>query len=796
MPISKEVLKRIMQTRVPSFKEHWLNERQNQAVFSSINKPLFIVAGPGTGKTTVLAIRILYLVFVEGFSPNSILATTFTRKAANELRSRVLSWGNTVKAAIIEETKDDSLLFWINSIDINQIITGTLDSIAQEAIENDRQPTEITPVIIDAQLANGFIRKEVLFQDGVYQNQELKQAISGITGIAIRDLNVPKMIKSLSSLSDRFIHDLVDLDELCVSNPQYQVLKDTIQRYWDFLKGNHLMDFSLLEQEFLQRALVGRLDSIRQVKAVFVDEFQDTNPLQEEIYYSLCNQLKATFTVVGDDDQSIYRFRGATVDIFSRFEDRIETRLGEEWTPIRVDLVTNYRSTPSIVEFSNVFLALDTNYSAARTPRKQRIVSINENTARNDSVPVLGMFRGTVEELSKDLAKFLNEVFSGGGHQIGIGKTGTESYKELLIKKGICGNWGDAVLLSSTANDFTSSNRERLPHFLRTQLNEFNVPVFNPRGRSITDIDQVRYALGLILLCLDNNGQTQNEYFRTRNWAGAASNEMSRWRRDAISLLKDESQPYHDELNHFVNCWASHTTGDGQSWPSEWPLVELLFTIMRWIPLFRDDPEGQIYLEVLARTITTAGKLSKYSGRILFDSRYYASSIHDIFMEVMLPIANREVDVDEEIMPNVPRDYFPIMTIHQAKGLEFPLVIVDVGSDYKINHPKQRFSRFPESGSEVHLVENALSPFSPIGNLRCQREELQRAFDDLRRLYFVADTRAQDVLLLVGLNSTIANNTIRLVQSGYSSHDGQCHITYKAHDSWDGTESADTVMLI
>lgn len=798
MPISIEAYKHILQSRERSFRNHWLNERQEQAAFSSIDQPLFIVAGPGTGKTTVLAIRILYLVFVAGYSPDSILATTFTRKAANELRSRVLSWGNLVKSAIIEEnSENEELLAWINTVDINLVVTGTLDSIAQEAIENDRQPTEITPVIIENQLANGFIRKEILFRGGLYQNQELTQAISDITGVAIGDMNVPKMIKSLSALSDRLIHDLVDVDELWASTPQHRVLVDTIRLYWNYLQQNNMMDFALLEAEFLHRIQTGRLDAIRQIKALFVDEFQDTNPLQEEIYYSLCSQLGVSFTVVGDDDQSIYRFRGATVDIFSRFEERVVTRLGVAWQPVRVDLITNYRSTPSIVEFSNYFIELDPNYHDARTPNKQRIMPLaTENVGFENNTPVLGMFRETVQELALDLSAFLMRIFIGDGFQINIGEPGTEYYNQLTITKGENGDWGDSVLLSSTANDFTDRGRERLPHFLRSQLESVGIPVFNPRGRRITDIQQVRQALGLILLCIDSDSHIQNACFNGRRWATSASNELLRWRTEAATLLANDALPFHEEINLFVRNWASQETGDGQPWPSEWPLVELLFTLMRWIPLFQDDPEGQIYLEVLARTITTAGKLSAFSGKILFSQRYHEQSIHDILYEVMLPIANGEVDVDEEIMPNVPRNYFPIMTIHQAKGLEFPLVIVDVGSDYKVNNQYQRFSRFPEHGGEIHHIESALASYSQIGDLRCQRTELQRAFDDLRRLYFVANTRPQNILLFVGLNKAINPNNIKLVQSGYSSHDGQIHIEYKERDKWNGTENAGTVMLI
>ena len=76
---------------VPRFGAHWLNQEQDDAVRAEPDPPTYIVAGPGSGKTTVLALRTLKLIFVDGIPPSAILATTFTRKAAAELRSRVLA---------------------------------------------------------------------------------------------------------------------------------------------------------------------------------------------------------------------------------------------------------------------------------------------------------------------------------------------------------------------------------------------------------------------------------------------------------------------------------------------------------------------------------------------------------------------------------------------------------------------------------------------------------------------------------------------------------------------------------
>ena len=797
MPILQEDFVRILKENIVSFHDHWLNDQQEKAAFSKLSVPLLIVAGPGTGKTTVLAVRILKLIFVEGYNPNEIMATTFTRKAASELRSRILSWGNTLLTVISGEFQNDAVITkWVNSIDINLIITGTIDSIAQDAIEDDRLPTEISPVIIDSQLARGIIRRNIIFNNGTYENPLLKQAIMNICGVD--SVNVPLMIKSLLDLSERFIHDLVDIDQFDNSSPENGVLAETLRQYWSYLEENHMMDFALMEREFLNRIHVRRLSSIRELKAIFVDEFQDTNPLQEEIYYSICEQSGASLTVVGDDDQSIYRFRGATVEIFSQFHTRIVQRLGESWVPTRVDLVKNYRSTSRIVQFSNAFIHLDPDFKLSRTPGKQIIEPLVERCGGyGTNLPVLGMFRETIQDLSKDLTQFLTKIFSEDGFEISVGKKGTSAYTPLTVLKGREGNWGDAVLLSSTANDFTSTGRERLPRFLRLDLNNEGVKVFNPRGRSIVDIDEVAICLGILLLCIDFDSHIlENTFPPEKAWARNAVTQMRNWRSLAGSYIENSKKPIHDEILGFVQGWATQTSSDGQAWPREWPFVELLFTIMRWIPMFQNDPEGQIYLEVLARSITTAGKLSKYTGNILFDKKYHEYSIKDIYQEVMLPIANGEIDVDEEIMPIVPRSYFPVMTIHQAKGLEFPLVIVDVGSDYKIDSPSQRFSRYPENGNTTHHIENSLSPHSQIGSLRLQRTELQRAFDDLRRLYFVANTRAQDVLLLVGLNKTIANNNIKLIQSGYISQDNICHINYTDSSAWTVDESYDSILLI
>lgn len=82
------------------------NEDQRKAILSAPNQSLFLVAGPGSGKTTVMVLKILKFIYVDDIDPEEIFATTFTRKAAEELYSRILGWGDEIKIHLIENSSD------------------------------------------------------------------------------------------------------------------------------------------------------------------------------------------------------------------------------------------------------------------------------------------------------------------------------------------------------------------------------------------------------------------------------------------------------------------------------------------------------------------------------------------------------------------------------------------------------------------------------------------------------------------------------------------------------------------
>jgi DNA helicase-2/ATP-dependent DNA helicase PcrA len=770
---------------VPRFHAHAPNTQQETCILHDPAVPLMIVAGPGSGKTTVLVLRALRLVFVNGWLPEQMVLTTFTRKAADELRARLIEWGLLIKNHLLANPPQPTpagFVNWLDTIDINRFVTGTLDSICEEILTTLRDPTDPAPVLVEGFVGNGILTRHALFPNQVHNDPNLDTYLTAFTFDGTAPHNFGEKIGICRTFLDRFVHDLVNMNQYQVAANHQQArqrLAACAASYRQFMAGGYRMDFALLEETFLQRLQQGRLQRFTNgLRALLVDEYQDTNPLQEQIYFTIIQQTGASFTIVGDDDQSLYRFRGATVELFRDFQQRFVQQVPNQPQPHLEYLVENYRSTPPIVDFFNTFIQNDPDFQPARVqPPKPPIIdqwTANPHTPPRpaNAIPVLGMFRGNVNDLANDLTAFLWDVFRGPGRVINVG-----GQQITISRDPNGGDFGDAVLLSHSVNEFAAQfgpnpPRERLPRLLRTRLGQMQPPVevFNPRGRLLRDIPVVQHLLGTILNCIDPNGALQGTLFLRAE----PQRYFARWRQEAASFAASNPPPSNPHtLAAFVQAWQNRAVqGANMQWPSEWPLLELCFKLMSWLPMLRDDPEGQVYLEAVSRAIAQAATFSPYRSNIIRGQPPHDdNSVKYAIRDILAPIAESSVDVDEEIMPHVPRSRFPIMTIHQAKGLEFPLVIVDVASDYMTNHQRNRFRRFPENPSSVQNVEDDLAPFCQIGPLRQTRTGLQRSFDDLIRLYYVAFSRPECVLMLVGVDPCLRyQTTIRHVATGWRSN--------------------------
>jgi DNA helicase-2/ATP-dependent DNA helicase PcrA len=304
------------------------DDQQGKAVFEAPDANLFIVAGPGTGKTACLTYRALYLIFVADFRPDGILATTFTKKAAAELRSRILGWGYRmidVAQSVLAADRANVL----RSIDLNQIRTGTLDSICESILREHRAPGEEPPVLTDEYVAKTVLIRDGLLSSGLYKDDALGKWLLQLRNGATWGYNLAAKASLLRSIGDRRHNDLIDFNRFVKSGPRSQrkgrnAVLSVFDNYDAAMTNAGVMDFAQLEHKFGDGLKNGGYTTFtKTLQSILVDEYQDTNLLQELIYYGLAKSSGAPLTVVGDDDQSLYRFRGATVELFSDFPRRL-----------------------------------------------------------------------------------------------------------------------------------------------------------------------------------------------------------------------------------------------------------------------------------------------------------------------------------------------------------------------------------------------------------------------------------------------------------------------------------------
>jgi len=758
------------------------NHDQQEAILSKANEGLFIVAGPGSGKTTVIVLKILKYIFVDDIKPNEILATTFTKKAADELYSRILGWGDEIKNYLIDNAGDDfDLLIAINRIDFNQLTIGTTDSIAQELLRVHKEPGTNQEVVIEEFVAK-FAMVKILLKDNRYLDENLQGYLKSFT-TKDKLKEASQMSEILLQFKNRMYFDQIDFDEFYANVGEgggARIALDCIKEYEEELKSRNIIDFTMLESKFLDSLRSGKMDIfLDDLKIILIDEYQDTNLIQEEIYFTMAQSAIAnggSISVVGDDDQSLYRFRGATVDLFTNFKSRVREKLGIDVR--KINLRTNYRSSRNIINHCNQFVELDGEYQHARVEDKPKIIAPD---LEKYNMPILGLFRNNLQMLSKDLAKLVSDLINNGETTLKVNRVIDDEYFKRLercrtpeelkqLKKDSAekardidnisikldeeeGSASDMALLTFSPKEMKSGNHTLNGH-LRNQLKRLRKPieVFNPRGRDLQEIKEVAIFCGLMLECIDPESKIQNSDKQIPN---LGKRNMQRWRYEAREYIKLNPEPHNPfDLNTFIIDWQRRNPRGYEKWPNRANLMELAYKLVTWLDFLQEDAEGVVYLEAITQSITQTGFFNKYSANIMFTSpEEEKASILEAIWNIFLPIATGDVAIDEALLETLPSNRLNIMSIHQSKGLEFPMVIVDVGSKFKNNDVRTQNLRFPKKEPGYTVMEESIRKYSELGE--DERSEKDKSFDDLTRLYFVAFSRAEHILILVGLNKAI-----------------------------------------
>lgn len=299
-----------------------LNKEQYEAMLAT-DGPVLVSAGAGSGKTRLLTYRIAYLITDKHVAPNKILAITFTNKAANEMKERI---------SRVAPDGDMVMVSTFHSFCARML--RTYSSFLTDYKEN-------FTIFSDTDCAR--IMKDIFKQlniDDESTKSNFKHNISVIK------------------------NDNMSIDEFCNIYRYDRSIRD-FERFYNMyqqeLKKNNAMDFDDLLINFYQLISTNQevLDSIQNRYTYFsVDEFQDTNKIQYEIIKLLASKTK-NILIVGDEDQSIYGWRGANIDnIFNFTHDFLGTRIFK--------LEQNYRSTKKIIERANMIIKNNQNRLAKK----------------------------------------------------------------------------------------------------------------------------------------------------------------------------------------------------------------------------------------------------------------------------------------------------------------------------------------------------------------------------------------------------------------------------------------------
>ena len=320
-----------------------LNDSQLDAVLYN-DGPSLVIAGAGSGKTRVLTYKIAYLL-KNGIAPYTILALTFTNKAAREMKSRI--------AAMVDEDA------------VRRLWMGTFHSIFSRILRREAEAfgyrSDFT--IYDAQDSKNLIKaiiKEKELDDKIYKPASVQARISKAKNVLV----TPELyLEDRELTANDHFHNQDRIGEIYVA-------------YWNRCRASGVMDFDdlLLYTYLLFDEHPDIIERYRnQFRFVLVDEYQDTNPVQHEIVRQLAQEHRRV-CVVGDDAQSIYSFRGATIGNILNFRKTYpESKLFK--------LEQNYRSTKTIVNAANSLIEKNkeqipkTIFSQKNTGEKIRIIS-------------------------------------------------------------------------------------------------------------------------------------------------------------------------------------------------------------------------------------------------------------------------------------------------------------------------------------------------------------------------------------------------------------------------------------
>ncbi len=684
-----------------------LNKEQKEAVEHK-DGPLLIVAGAGTGKTTVITQRIAHIIRKEWAEPEEILALTFTEKAAQEMEDRVIDslsygyfdlWISTFHSFAERILRQEGLTIGLptdfkllNEFEQYILFKKNLDRFELDYYKPLGNPTKFIKTLL-----NHFSRaKDEDIAPAQYLEcaQELEQNLDGMLSGAKNKKGKANSITNFQDADGNFNEEIANSEVVRIKE-----IAGAYHTYEQLLLENSYLDFGDLINYCLKlfRERPQVLEKYRkQFKYILLDEFQDTNWAQYELIKILA-EPKKNLMVTFDDDQSVYKFRGASISNVQQFtKDYAEAK--------QVFLINNYRSGQNILDLSYEFIQNN-------NPNRLEY-QLNQEKGKN--------------KLSK---KLVSQTGEKGGVEA-ISEDSMDSEMKRIVEKIINLKENDG---EATWDDFavlvrTNQGTEEVCQYLE----EANLPYILYSSKGLYNKEVIMDVIAYLKLIIGYKNDTA--FFRVLNLPifGFRTKELA----DFNYWARRKSWSLFEVLNN------ASALGFGR---------ETLQKIDKVLPLIKKhacEARGKNTGEVYLNFLNDSGLLKYYLSQKNYD-RETAVYLQQFLKRIKNFEANSadkrvagfleelQMEMDAGETGDIPMDLdigpeaIKVMTVHAAKGLEFKYVFITHLVD----------KRFPttERKEPLPLPDALIKETLPEGDIHLEEE---------RRLFYVALTRGKEKVYL------------------------------------------------
>ena len=650
-------------------KSHYpqINPSQERGI-SNTEGPQLIIAGPGSGKTFVLVLRALNILLQGNCEPKEMVLCTFTEKAAFELRDRI--WQASRKIG--------------SPMDLSQLTVGTIHSISNKYVSQNKLYSDWgnNPEVLDDLTQKLFLYEH--FED-IFQSPDEDGKFLG------RWSTKWTTIDYITPYLDKITEELIDLEILENSDDAFVAqLAIVYQKYVAKLKENNKLDFAHQQKIFHDLLNHPDLSGVIQegIKYVMVDEYQDTNYIQERLMLELASPQN-NICVVGDDDQSLYRFRGATVRNILEFPHYFEDCH-------QVRLETNYRSHKRIIDSYNTFMSSFDweDHSSNRIFRHPKKICEDVNNEHENYPSVFRVYGADLKDEGERIADLV----------------------EFLMSNKVITDYNQVAILLHSVRENHSS------HYI-TALRQKNIPVFAPRARNYFDNPEVKMLVACFAVILnwvdEHRGSLQ----------GRSLKGLSDYVDDSFVELVRKGVNVDHSLAVFIRQKMAQIQALTHSQTLDERLADYFYQLIAFEPFKTLMKE-----ENAARSMATFSELlaifqNYYNYYVITEKNKNIIQLH-FFNSFLRFLYEGGVNEYEDPDLPFPSGYVQVMTIHQAKGLEFPVVIVgsldkNLRSQKQVDQDLQNFFQRPL--------------YEPMDRIT--------GFDRMR-LHYVAFSRPQKLLVL------------------------------------------------